>query len=104
MVIYTSMNIAAAYSYWMGARITYDRDLLDGEYRLEAHPGDAMPAVTVKTIKLRRNANDTVIGVPKEIAEKLDLSGVDRFTVELTENGILYRPVLETKDPGWLHA
>jgi hypothetical protein len=105
MVIYTSPNIAAAYSYWMGALIKWDRDLLDGEYRLETYPGDAMTAVTsTKTIKLRRRPNDTVIGVPKEVAQKLELSGIDEFTIEVTEHGLLYRPVTETEDPGWLRA
>lgn len=45
------------------------------------------------------------IGVPEEIARVIQATGIEHFAVEMTEDGILYRPVTLEKPtpalPSW---
>lgn len=61
----------------------------------------------VKLKRARSGTGGTVtsLGVPKEIADALELVNVDMFKVELTEDGILFRPMTSAPEivkPTWL--
>lgn len=69
-----------------------------------------MPSSPRRIVKARRHSNQRgihnwTIGIPADIARALDASGIDQFMVELTEEGMLYRPLAMAPDlelPSWL--
>lgn len=67
-------------------------------------------ALVRKVVHLRKNKGGPGgihfsynIGVPREIADHLIRAKLERFTVELTDDGMLYRPIFPDGDlPAWL--
>lgn len=59
---------------------------------------------TYSLLKQRGHNANAKLTVPAEISRMCEEAGVREFTCELTEDGILYRPLKrdEQKVPGWL--